>query len=500
MLNVLAADTPLAAPQPFLHPFVIVGIGIAVVLTLILRWRVNAFIALITAALVVSFLAPAPPTHDDPNKQETWVSRVAKEFGTSCEKIGLVIGFAAVIGEAMMKSRAADRIVVAFLKLLGAKRASWALMSSGFVLAIPVFFDTVFYLLVPLANSLYRTTRKNYLLYVCAIAAGGAVTHTLVPPTPGPAAMAANLGVSLGMMIGVGLLVAAPSAVVAMLVAAYLNRNVQISKLPELEDESRIDSAAVALREQETMQVPLFEAILPVLLPVILITADTVVSAMIPKVTAPAADAAATATSTIWTTLKPFTASLGDPDLALLISMALSVITWMRLRKPSFKEVAEACETALLSGGLIILITAAGGSFGAMLKETNVAGVIKESFANQAASGLLALTLGFGLAVVLKVAQGSSTTAMIVVSSMMAAMGLSEDKLGFNPVYLATAIGGGSLVGSWMNDSGFWIFARMSGLTDTEALKTWSPLLVVLGMTSFALTVVYSMVLPLKGW
>ncbi len=136
--TLLAADTA-AATKPLLHPFLIVGIGITVVLTLILKWRVNAFIALITAALVVSFLAPAPPTTDDPAKQETWVSRVAKEFGTSCEKIGLVIGFAAVIGEAMMKSRAADRIVLAFLKLLGAKRASLALMSSGLCWGFPSF-------------------------------------------------------------------------------------------------------------------------------------------------------------------------------------------------------------------------------------------------------------------------------------------------------------------------------------------------------------------------
>ncbi len=486
--TLLAADTA-AATKPLLHPFLIVGIGITVVLTLILKWRVNAFIALITAALVVSFLAPAPPTTDDPAKQETWVSRVAKEFGTSCEKIGLVIGFAAVIGEAMMKSRAADRIVLAFLKLLGAKRASLALMSSGFVLGIPVFFDTVFYLLVPLANSLYRSTRKNYLLYICAIAAGGAVTHTLVPPTPGPAAMAANLGVPLGMMIVVGLLVAAPSACVAMLVAVYMDRKVQLSQLPKLDDESFLDPEVAARREKEIMQVPILEAILPVLLPVVLITADTIVTAMMPK-----------GQPSFWATLKPFTASLGDPDLALLISMTASIITWIRLRSPGAKDVAEACEAALLSGGLIILITAAGGSFGAMLKEANIADVIKSSFEGQAASGLLALFLGFGLAVVLKVAQGSSTTAMIVVSSMMAAMGLTEDKLGFNPVYLATAIGGGSLVGSWMNDSGFWIFARMSGLSDTEALKTWSPLLVVLGSVAFAVTVVLSMVLPLKGW
>ena len=191
-----------------MHPYLIVIIGISAVLGLIIFLRINAFIALISAALLVSFLAPGPVNEK--------VSRVAVAFGENAGKIGLVIGFAAVIGEAMMLSGAADRIVQAFLRLLGAQRASWALMSSGFVLSVPVFFDTVFYLLVPLAKSLYRTTRKNYLLYVCAIAAGGAITHTMVPPTPGPLAMAATLNISVGLMMVVGLLVAAPAAVAAL--------------------------------------------------------------------------------------------------------------------------------------------------------------------------------------------------------------------------------------------------------------------------------------------
>lgn len=461
-----------------MHPYLIVVIGIAIVLGLIIRLRINAFIALITAALVVSFLAPGPVNEK--------VSRVAVAFGENCGKIGLVIGFAAVIGEAMMRSGAADRIVHAFLQLLGVKRASWALMSSGFVLSVPVFFDTVFYLLVPLARSLYRTTHRNYLMYVCAIAAGGAITHTLVPPTPGPLGMAANLNISVGMMIVVGLMVAAPAAVIAMLVSVWMDRHVQVAELPDISADE--DPEAVASRMYAIMQVPLFEALLPVLLPVILISGDTVVSALMPS-----------QGSNFWSQCKPWTEVLGNPSLALLLSMALSMITWVRLRKPDAKEFTEAVETSLLSGGLVILITAAGGAFGAMLKATEMSKIIETSFQGSAAAGMLALLLGFGLAAVLKVAQGSSTTAMITVSAMMASMGLTQDKLGFHPVYLATAIGGGSLIGSWMNDSGFWIFARMSGLSEAEALKTWTPLLLVLGITSLLITIGLSIVLPLTG-
>lgn len=461
-----------------MHPYLIVIIGILTVLGLIIFLRINAFIALISAALLVSFLAPGPINEK--------VSRVAVAFGENAGKIGLVIGFAAVIGEAMMLSGAADRIVHAFLRLLGAKRASLALMSSGFVLSVPVFFDTVFYLLVPLAKSLYRTTRKNYLLYVCAIAAGGAITHTMVPPTPGPLAMAATLNISVGLMMVVGLMVATPAAMAALAVATLMDRYVTIGRMPVFSEDDNTDEA-IAQRHAEIMRVPLIEALLPVLLPVLLISGDTVVGALKPA-----------EGPSFWATVKPWTEMAGNPSLALLISMVISMITWVRLKRPKSNEFTISVENALLSAGLVILITAAGGAFGAMLKATNVAATIQSSFEQTGSTGFISLILAFCLAAILKVAQGSSTTAMITVSAMMAAMELTKEKLGFNPVYLATAIGSGSLIGSWMNDSGFWIFSRMSGLTEAEALKTWTPLLLVLGTVSLAMTILLSIVLPLN--
>lgn len=467
--------------------FVIVAIGILIVLVLIIQLRINAFIALITAALAVSFLAEGPMTEK--------VSRVGTEFGIAAGKIGLVIGFAAVIGEAMMRSGSADRIVQAFLGLLGAKRAPWALMGSGFVLSVPVFFDTVFYLLVPLARSLYRSTGKNFLLYVLAISAGGAITHTLVPPTPGPLAMAVQLDISVGLMISIGALVALPAAVCGIAFATFLDKRVSVAALqqssppdqaPGLTDKEQATGETSAVAEQSP--VPLWEALLPVILPVVLISGDTVVGAMLNA-----------QSPNVFNDFKPWTEVLGNPSLALLLSMAVSLTTWVRLRQPSGDEFASAVETALLSGGLVILITAAGGAFGAMLKITGIAPDIQALFEGSGSVGLVSLLLAFGMAALLKVAQGSSTTAMITVSAMMASMNLSQEQLGFNLVYIATAIGAGSLIGSWMNDSGFWIVAKMSGLTETEALKTWTPLLIVLGLTSLGTTILLSYLMPLTN-
>ncbi len=185
------------------YPLIILCIGIAAIVGMITILRLNAFISLITSAIIVSLLAPG--------ELAVKIGRVAEAFGDAAGKIGIVIALAVVIGKCMMDSGAADRIVRAFLRLLGEKRVSIALMSSGFVLSIPVFFDTVFYLLVPLGRSAYKRTKTNYVRYLLAISAGAIVTHSLVPPTPGPIAMAENLGVDLGLMVLIGGIVAVPA-------------------------------------------------------------------------------------------------------------------------------------------------------------------------------------------------------------------------------------------------------------------------------------------------
>lgn len=177
-----------------LHPLMILAVGMLTVILMIALLRMNAFIALITSAVVVSLLAPGDLAEK--------ISRVATAFGSTTGSIGIVIALAVVIGKCMMDSGAADRIVRGFLSLLGEKRSSTALMASGFVLSIPVFFDTVFYLLVPLARSMHRRTKKHYLKYAMAITAGGVVTHCLVPPTPGPLVMARYRGVDYDRCVG----------------------------------------------------------------------------------------------------------------------------------------------------------------------------------------------------------------------------------------------------------------------------------------------------------
>src|SRR3989449_2056105 len=150
-----------------------------------------------------------------------WSSDVCSSDLQHCFTVGIVIALAAITGQAMLGSGAADRIVTGFLALLGEKRGATALCSTGYILSIPVFFDTVFYLLVPLARSMYGRTNRNYLKYLLAIAAGAGATHTLVPPTPGPLAIAGTFGVDLGTTVLVGAVVALPAAAAGLLFAGW---------------------------------------------------------------------------------------------------------------------------------------------------------------------------------------------------------------------------------------------------------------------------------------
>ncbi|MXY08345.1 MAG: gluconate permease [Rhodothermaceae bacterium] len=447
-------------------PILILLLGIIIVVGLIVGLRINAFVALIVAAIVISILSPG--------EWSTKITRVATAFGTTAGSIGIVIAMAAVIGVTMMNSGAADRVVQAFIRLLGQERGSPALAASGFMLSIPVFFDTVFYLLIPLARSLFTQTKRNYLTYVVAIAAGAAATHALVPPTPGPLIIAENLSVDLGTMILVGITVALPAAILGLMYAGWLNRRMTVP----MRDVPGVDTDATVL---DTLP-GLGFSVLPIVLPILLIAGKTVFLPLLDNDTI----------------LARWIIVLGDPNMALLLAAAVSTAVYIQMRRPSRENLGKLIEQSLMSGGLIILITAAGGTFGAMLKEAQIGPAISDLFASASGtSGLGMLILGFGIASLLKFAQGSSTVAMITASAMLAAMITPEQDLGFNVVYLGTAIGAGSLVGSWMNDSGFWIYSKMSGLTEVETLKSWSALLVILGISAGLMSVILSLLLPL---
>jgi GntP family gluconate:H+ symporter len=490
------------------HPIAILLVGIITVLGLIIFVRANAFLALIAAAMLVSLLSPGEFT-------ET-ISRVAQAFGAACGDIGIVIALAAIVGQCMMDSGAADRLVYSLLRVFGEKRASWALMGSSYALAIPVFFDTVFYLMAPLAKSLYKHTSRDFLLYVMAICAGGAITHTLVPPTPGPLVAARLFGVDLGAMILVGILVSAPVAVIGLIYGMFINRAMPIPlrELPVEEDLKPLSDSALP---------PLFWSIMPVALPVVLISASTLLSTLATReANATEAVAETAAAAPPLDTSRPIATPeqarerqwldnprsplqhaarwaqlIGDGNFALFLSAVIAMALLVRQRGLSLNQLGQTVERALMSGGVIILIVAAGGAFGGMLQKAGIGEALTDLLGGKSVYGTGLILLAFALSSVIKIAQGSSTVAMITAASIITTMYARPSDLPYHPVYLALATGAGSLVCAWMNDAGFWIVAKMSGLTELEALKSWTILLAIMGVASLGMVLLLANVMPL---
>ncbi len=484
-----------------MHPIWILLIAIGIVLGGILLLRLHAFLALLLGALVVSLLTPAAALETYAREQvaqETWTEEAAREFvrttapervaaafGKTCGSIGILIAMASIIGKCLLDSGAADRIVRWTLRLLGQARAPLAFTGSSFLLGIPVFFDTVFYLMVPLAKAMRLRTGRNYLLYVLAILAGGSIAHSLVPPTPGPLYVANELGVNLGAMIIGGCIIGLLPTAAGYLYASWANRRWDLP-LRESVDFSLEELEKLAQRDERDLP-PVWLSLLPIVLPVLLITGQTGLDSWL--------KAAQPAHTPEWlAAVQPVVNVLGTKNVALILAAAIALGTLAWQKRASRAELAKAVQTALASGGVIILITSAGGAFGATMRQCGVGSEIAKI--TQGINPILILPVAFLVTALIRGAQGSATVAMITAVGVLGHFATSG-QLGFHPVYLALAIGCGSKPFPWMNDSGFWVICKMSGMTETEALRTLTPMLTLMGLAGLAATMIAAMFLPL---
>jgi GntP family gluconate:H+ symporter len=454
--------------------FVVLGASILFIVFAIVVVKLHPFLALILAGMLVGLASPVPLGEGDTSQAVLAVELTATGFGGTAANIGIVIVLAAIIGQCLMESGAADRIVSALLKWFGERRAGASLMGSGYLLSVPVFFDTVFFLLVPLARTLRARTGAHYVVYVMAIAGGAIITHSLVPPTPGPLVMADALGIDLGVAIGGGLLLGLIPAGAGLAFAHAVDARLTIAfKATALERAPNPERALPGLTA----------SLLPVILPVALITGHSFV------------DLLARRDPGTWSALLPWTAFFGNKNLALLLAAFVAAGVLMRQANLTLGDLSRRLEPAVTSAGVIILITCAGGAFGSMLARIGIdeglRGMMSEG------SGLGILLVAFATAVVMKTAQGSGTVAMITTSGIMAALLPDSGELPFHRLYVYAAIGFGSGVISWMNDSAFWVICKMSDFTEKETFVTWTLMLVIIGAVGFVEVLVLSQLLPL---
>lgn len=489
-----------------MNVWLLVSLAVAVVLGCILVFRLHAFLTLMLAGLLVAALmgdaavqrftdgqvAKNEMTSKEAanlQSQPAVVSapgRLAAAFGATAGSIGILIALASIIGQCLSESGGATVIVDRMLRLVGPRRAPEALAASSFVLAIPVFFDTVFYLMVPLARSLRQRLGKDFVLFVLAILAGGSIAHSLVPPTPGPLMVADELGVEITTMMLAGIVIGGCSSFTSLGIARLINRFVDVP-LRDAEDEGESTGSASVSRaagvdpsEPTSLRSPtLLRSLLPIALPVALIAVGAVVEHLV--------DSGQLGSSGL---LSALALTCGNKNVALAVGVAFALS--LRGYCPIHRR-NSLISRALASAGNIILITSAGGAFGAMLRQAGIGEAV--GALAQGVPGLLLLLLAFVLTASIRTLQGSATVAMITAAGVL--QGFADPQaLPFHPVYLAMAIGAGSKPVSWMTDSAFWIMTRMSGMTESEGLRTISVMSIGLGISALLFTMLFATIFP----
>ncbi len=474
-----------------MDPLFVLLLGVVIVFAGILFFKLHPFFTLIIAAMAVAAFTSTDmiatfwmEAGESPEAAQKLASspfglRVATAFGVTCGKIGIVICMASIIGKCLLDSGAAMRIVRTILNKLGEKNAPAAMGASGFFLGIPVFFDTVFYLLVPLAKALAASTKRNYGLYVLAIIAGGTIAHSQIPPTPGPLFVAEQLGIDIGVMMLSGIIVGGIAAGSGVLYALWINKH---HPIPLREDELGTDHPTQKWEEIKDSDLPNFWlSVTPILLPLILLSGKTIVTGVA---------SSSGIELPVW--LNGAIQWLGDKNVALTIAASVALVTLYLVKKQT--GVKTAMESALSSGGIVLMITCAGGAFGGMLQQSGIRGVVEQFGVTD---GIWFLPMAFLLTAMIRTVQGSATVAMITSVGILAPMA-TTGQLDFHPLYLAMVIGFGSKPVPWMNDSGFWIIGKMSGMTVKETLANFSVMATLMAVVGLIVSVIASEVIPLK--
>ncbi len=454
----------------------LVLLGLGAVVAGLVALRLHAFLAMMLAAFVVALATPGTlleayaagqvalgkmtPEAAVKFGASAAPDRVMTAFGETCGQMGLLIAMASIIGRCLLDSGAALRIVRALLALFGLARIHLAFVFTGFTLAIPVYFDAVFYLLMPIGKAMARTTGRDYLLYILTVVAGATMAHSLVPPTPGPTFAAKELGVPLGMMMAGGALLGLFTAGFGLLYALWANRRFRIELPP--------DDGGQAGDEVPDSELPrLGLALLPILIPLVLIGFGSY------------------AEQAYWFT---------NTSVALSFGAVAAIWLLKRHRLPGMDAPGEAVQHAIMSGATILVITASGGALGSVLRQTDIASLIQSL--GSAAAQTWALPMVFAITALVRTAQGSATVAMITAAPIAKAFAEAGD-LGFHPLYLALAVGCGSKPVPWLNDSGFWIITRMTGMKESETLKLVTPMMSLMGLVGLPLVMLGAWLWPM---
>lgn len=443
---------------------VIVIAAVALLLFMVLQLKLNAVIALLITSIFVG-VATGMPLHGI-------IDSIQKGMGGTLGFVATVVGLGAIFGQMLESSGGAESLARFMVQKFGIKRAPLAMVLSGFFIGIPVFFDVGFIILVPLVYALSRDTKRSLLFFGIPLLAGLAVTHSFIPPTPGPVAVAEIIGAQLGYVILWGFILGIPVALVAgPLFGRYIGKKIVV--FPPVFFEPPTDVA--------TKKLPAFGQIISIIcIPLFLILTSTVTDVLVQKeLMAPGKT----------TEILGF---LGHPFTALIIATLVAI--WFLGIKRGFdkKEILDLSTRALGPAGIIILITGAGGVLKQILIDSGIGQIMAEAIAGSAWPPVL---LAWVLAAVVRVTQGSATVAMITAAGIMAPileiMHLSQTHLAL----VVLAISSGATLLSHVNDSGFWLVGKYFGLNEKQTLQSWTVMESIIALTGLILTLSISLLI-----
>ncbi|WP_432353571.1 GntP family permease [Sporosarcina sp. A2] len=446
-----------------LFAMIILSVALIIFLTAVLK--VHPFLSLLAGAFFIGITSGMPLL--------TVVDTVNEGFGGLMKGIGIVIVAGTIIGVILEKSGAAYRMAEVVLRVIGDKRPQLAMSLIGYIVSIPVFCDSGFVILSSLKKALAKRAGVTIASMSVALATGLFATHTLVPPTPGPIAAAGNLGAEsyLGIIILIGLIVAIPATVVGYLWAVKVGSKITV---PEDEESVTFDYDEIVKSFGEMPSA--FKAFLPIILPIVLIGAGSVAKLTMGE-----------------SGFSSFLQFVGAPSVALLFGV---LAAFLLLPKWNEETLTGWIGDGLKEAAPILLITGAGGAFGKVISTSGVAEVIGEMNFTTLAGGALFLLVPFFISAALKTAQGSSTAALVIASTLVApllpAMGIE----GAIPLALVVmAVGAGAMTVSHVNDSFFWVVTEFSGMTVTDAYKAQTMATLLMGVTTIIFTMILWLIL-----
>lgn len=431
-------------------------IGLVILLVLIIRFKIQAMIAILIGAIAIGLIGGMPA--------EDIVTAVNDGIGNTLKGIALLVGLGSMFGAILEVSGGAQTLAVTMVRWFGDRKAAWALGITGLVIAMPVFFDAGLIILIPLAFSLAKRTNRSSLFYAIPLLAGLAVGHAFIPPTPGPILVATMLGVDLGWVILVGICCGVVSMIVAGPVWGSVCGKKYYIPIPEhVANQADFDES----------KLPNFWAIVGIILiPLVLIILDSV-AGVVPAMSS----------------LQPVFSFLGEPFVALLIATVAAMLILGIGHGYSTEELEKIMTKSLEPTGLILLVTACGGVLRYVLQYSGLGDVIGNAVASMS---LPLVVLAFIVAALVRICVGSATVAMTMAAGIVAAIpGIGD----LSPLYLActtAAVAGGATVCSHFNDSGFWLVKSLVGMDEKTTLKTWTIMETLVGATGFVVALIIS--------